>query len=410
MANISHRTLSNSKNKTTAADNRTGVKPYPEFPLTPHPTGRWCKKIRGKLYYFGAFKDGWQAALERYKAEIDDLMAGRTPAARNKEGLRLQELCNRWLHHKRSLVNTGELTIRTWRDYLQTAERIVKVFGKDRLVEELGPTDFELLRADFGKTWGPVKIGNEITRTRMIFGYAFNSALIATPIRYGPAFEKPDQRIIRRVRKAKGSRMFEAHELRRILDAVDPCVRAMVLLACNGGFGNNDVATLPLDALNLESGWLDYARPKTGVDRKFPLWPETVSALREWLAKRPNPKRPEDAGLVFLTHQRRAWFRSGRFVDDVDATSPVVKGFYYPLCVAFKRLLDKLDINGQRGFYSIRHGFETIAGDTGDQVAVDAVMGHSDPSMAAVYRERIDPERLRRVVMHVRAWLFGNNP
>src|SRR5439155_16346873 len=32
-------------------------KPYPDFPLTAHPAGYWCKKIRGKIHYFGPWDD-----------------------------------------------------------------------------------------------------------------------------------------------------------------------------------------------------------------------------------------------------------------------------------------------------------------------------------------------------------------
>lgn len=57
-------------------------------------------------------------------------------------------------------------------------------------------------------------------------------------------------------------------------------------------------------------------------------------------------------------------------------------------------------------FYGLRHTFETIGGEARDQAALDALMGHSDDSMAGIYRERISDERLRAVVDHVRGWLL----
>ena len=73
--------------------------------------------------------------------------------------------------------------------------------------------------------------------------------------------------------------MFEADEIRRILDVAGPIRRAMVLLGANCGFGNTDVATLPQAAVDLDSGWIDFPRPKTEINRRVPLWPETVTAL-----------------------------------------------------------------------------------------------------------------------------------
>jgi len=53
-------------------------KPTADFPLTARPNGRWCKKIKGKVHFFGVWSDP-VAARDKYLDERDDLQAGRIP-------------------------------------------------------------------------------------------------------------------------------------------------------------------------------------------------------------------------------------------------------------------------------------------------------------------------------------------
>jgi integrase len=369
---------------------RKPAKPYPDFPLTPHPSGRWCKKIRGKLHYFGPLADA-DAALAKYLAEKDDLHAGRTPRV-SADALTVYILCGKFLTTKKRLLDAGELSPRSYADYAEVCKRLIGSFGKGRLVADLRPDDFERLRAASAKQWGPVRLGNEITRVRTVFNYAFKGALLDRPMVFGEGFKVPSKRTLRTHRAARGPKMFEADEIRRMVQAAGPALRAMILLGVNCGFGNSDCGTLPLAALDLDGGWVNYHRPKTGISRRCPLWPETVAALREWLNKRPETKDPTDAGLVFVTKYGQPWAKDA-------ADSPITK--------QTRKLLDALGINGHRNFYALRHTFETIAGEAKDQAAVDAIMGHARDDMASVYRERISDARLREVTEHVRRWLFG---
>lgn len=85
-------------------------KPYPEVPLTAHPPGYRCRKIRGKIHYFGPWDDP-DAALTKYLEQKDALHAGRKPRPET-EGLTAKELCNQFLNAKQALVDSGELLAR----------------------------------------------------------------------------------------------------------------------------------------------------------------------------------------------------------------------------------------------------------------------------------------------------------
>ena len=52
-------------------------------------------------------------------------------------------------------------------------------------------------------------------------------------------------------------------------------------------------------------------RPKSGIKRGCPLWPETVSALKEVLTTRPKPKQKDAEGFVFLLPSGRPWLCRG---------------------------------------------------------------------------------------------------
>ena len=284
------------------------AKPYPDFPLFPHASGRWAKKIRGQLRYFGPWADP-DAALQLYLDQWDDLYAGRRPRT-SQDGVAVRDLCNRFLTAKRMLADTGEITERTFADYKAVCTRIVDAFGRTRLIAVLGAEDFDELRSKLAKTRGPVALGNEIQRVRVVFKYAYDAGLVDRPVRFGPMFKRPSKKTLRRARHAKGPRMFEATAIRAIAEAAGPQLEAMVLLGINCGLGNQDVATLPKSALDLKSAWLDYPRPKTGVPRRCPLWPETVAALNRAAELRPEPADLHHSELVFVTKYGKPWSKA----------------------------------------------------------------------------------------------------
>jgi integrase len=352
-----------------------------------HPSGRWCKKIRGKQHYFG--NQSYTEALARYEQVKDDLLSGRVLPI-EPEILTVELLCQKLLSHKLSLTDAGELSVRSLRWYREVCQLLCDQFGKKTPVADLKPDDFGRLRTWMTKRWGPVRRGNFVNGTKIVFNFGLKTGLLDRLPIYGE-FQRPSKKTIRQHRQAQGPKMFEAHEVRLLLDNAPVPLKTMILLGINCGYGNADCAKLPLRALDLTRGCLDFPRPKTAVPRRCPLWPETVQALEAWLQVRPTPRREEHQGLVFITKFGGSWLKP---------TSD------NPLSNETGALMKSLGLNGGRNFYALRHTFRTIADEVKDQPAADLIMGHESPHMSSAYRERIDNRRLLDVTNHVRQWLF----
>jgi hypothetical protein len=79
-----------------------------KFPLTLHPTGQYCKKIKDKIHYFGTDK---KQALERYLDDATYLHGGQNLAQKASNGnMTLKELCDLYLRCQHSKLLADDLS------------------------------------------------------------------------------------------------------------------------------------------------------------------------------------------------------------------------------------------------------------------------------------------------------------
>ncbi|HUT01440.1 MAG TPA: tyrosine-type recombinase/integrase [Thermoguttaceae bacterium] len=394
------------------------AKPYPSFPLTAHNNGQWCKKIRGRIHFFGVWEDP-QTALDSYFRQAADLHAGRQPrpSTLSADALTVKDVCNEYLTHQFRKVEAGEIGPRWLEDCRRVAECFAAFMGKSRLVEDIRPDDFQRFRRKLvreglkagGRGLGVDGLTRAITVVRGMLKYAYDTDLLDRPMKFGRAFDKPSASVKRKARRdavlRNGKRLFSAAEVRAMIEKAGIPLKAMIFLGINGGFGNTDCARLSRRGVDLENQLVEFARPKTGIERVIPLWDETAQALRESLTQRPKPASREHEDLVFLTTFGRPWLRQrvDREVHEGNVRVVTVDAVRQE----FHKLLKKLGVARKGvGFYALRHTFRTWADETKDQHAIHRIMGQEIPGMSGIYVETVGIDRLRAVTDHVHDWLY----
>ena len=149
-----------------------------KYPLTLHSTGQFCKKIKGKLYYFGTDKKG---ALERYLEQAAYLHNGKGSKPKLSNNLSLKTVCNLYLDHQESRTAIGEIKPRQVYDQTGLLRDFVKYIGPNRIVSNISTIDLQNYRKKLIKIGkAPNSINNHISAIKAMYHWAMDNEVIDT--------------------------------------------------------------------------------------------------------------------------------------------------------------------------------------------------------------------------------------
>jgi integrase len=349
-----------------------------KFPLTLHTTGQYCKKIKGKIYYFGSDK---KKALTRYLEEAAYLHLGKGTRPKSAgDSISIKILCNLYLDHQESRISIGEVKHRHVYDQTLILRGFVKFIGPNQLVSAVSTIDLQDYRKKLIKeAKTPNTINNHISTTKALYNWALENEIVDSI---------PNLKAIKKIATDKNDKpTFTMPQIQELLKSASTQMKAMIWLGLNCGFGCTDCAQLKWKNLDLQNSRVDYPRRKTGIDRNLPLWPETVQALKE------TPKKGE---LVFYTRKGNPWVRAIRSVDN-NGTEKHVKDD--AISKEFSKIIRKAGIPTQKGvgFYTLRRTAATWTAKSGDPFAVQKLLGHADLKMATTYVQDVSEQTDRAI-------------
>ena len=357
-----------------------------KFPLTLHPTGQYCKKIQGKIYYFGADK---KQALERYLDQATYLHGGRNLIQKASNGnMALKDLCEFYLKYQRAKVQANDLTAKHHNDQISSLKKLTSFLGQDRKIKNVSTLDLQNYKRKLQASYGSMhRLNLHISIMKAMFHWARKNDILENI---------PNIDAISRGKIIHQERFtFDSQQINKLLATADVKMQAMIWLGLNCGFGCTDCAQLKWKDLDLENSRVKLARNKTGVPRNLPLWPETIQALK---------KVPKSGKLVFYTSKGHTLIRTLLKSEDNGDSKYTTINFVTP---RFSRLLKKTGIHAPKGagFYTLRRTAATLAARSGDPFAVQRLLGHADLKMATRYVQNVSAQT-DRVVENSRKYVI----
>lgn len=361
-----------------------------KFPLTLHKTRQYCKKIRGKLYYFGTEK---QKALESYLQQASSLHSGLPSAGNgtNTQGIPIKVLANQYLDYQESRVESNEIKQRQLYDQTRLLKHFVKHVGPKKSLTQISTIDIQNYRKKLIKEHKTANtINNYISAIKAMYNWSGENELID---------KTPNLKAVKKITAAKVEKQtFTPKQIQQLLCRANKKLKAMILLGLNCGFGCTDCSELKWENINFLDKRIQFARTKTGVNRNLPLWQETIDTLNQL---------PRTSEYVFLTKKNNKYVRVVR-IEKPDGTARLLN--HNAISKEFSELIKITGIQTEKGvgFYTLRRTAATLAARSGDPFAVQRLLGHADLKMASVYVQDVS-EQTDRVINNTRKLIIQDD-
>ena len=357
-----------------------------KFPLTHHSTGQYCKKIKGKMHYFGKDK---KQALERYLEQAAFLHNGKAKMFKNINGnMTLKSLCNIYLQHQQAKAASAEITIRHHADQISCLKKFMSFIGQHRKIDEISTLNLQNYKRKLKRAYNSAhRMNLHISIMKAMFHWAKKNDILD----YIPNIDAIScVKIIHKHRH-----VFTSEEIHRLFDFADVQMKAMIWLGLNCGFGCTDCAELKWSDLDLVNGRVKLARGKTGVSRDLPLWPETIQSLENI---------PKSGKLVFSTPKDKPLIRTTYHINE-DGSSKYSNSNL--VTSRFCKLMKKAGVQAPKGtgFYTLRRTAATVAARSGDPFAVQRLLGHANLKMATIYVQDVS-KQTDRVIENSRKYVL----
>ncbi|MEM1185203.1 MAG: hypothetical protein AAGI53_09400 [Planctomycetota bacterium] len=375
--------------------------PFPDVVrMTANPArDQWVKKHAGRAYSFGVLRDP-AGALATWRQDWAAILEGKPrpsrAGTRTDQAVSTFKVLNAAIDSVETAHATGTMNAQTRDEYLAACAVLA-----ERLPSRWDDVEPKHVLEIFAGPYAHLSDGTKrkrLTTIKTMLARGADAYKAATPLNLGNIrpYARTVNATIRQSKKHKHLTPTQCSELVAAAFAAaehpqaSPNGPAEVLLAMNAGLGAQDLSDIFAESMAFDETngrhWIRQPRNKNGVDRAFPLWPETVAAIQK--AREANP-------------------HAERLLATVDGL-PIHRGKEggaYEL--RFKRLAARAGLRGATPYW-LRYTFRALADDApAPDSARRWIMGHAPANAHDGYLTTEPTEGIIAVIDHVHSKIFG---